>query len=81
MKASWVTKKEFDQAMKAIDRRFDESERRLTQLISDRQYELAAMIKTGFDDLSSQFKSHSRILSDHEKRPAVVEYALAISKN
>lgn len=80
MKVTWVTKQEFNQAMKLIDRRFDEVERRLTLTVEDRQSELAAMIKAGFDDLSSQFKSHSGILSDHEKRLAVVEYALAISK-
>lgn len=81
MKASWVTKKEFHQAMRAIDRRFGESERRLTQLIDDRQSELATMIKAGFDDLSAQFKSHSRVINDHERRLAVVEYALAINNN
>lgn len=87
MKATWVTKNEFSRAMKTIDgrfaevdHRFDESERRLTKLIDDRQSELAVMIKAGFDDLSSQFKSHSRIIADHERRLAVVEYALSIPK-
>lgn len=69
MKATWVTKKEFNQAVKGIECRFSQ----LDQKIDDRQSELVAMIKTGFDDLSSQFRSHSRILSDHEKRLAVVE--------
>lgn len=81
MKESWVTKKEFNQAMKGIDRRFDGVERRFTQLIDDRQSELAQMIKAGFDDLSSQLKRQSGILTDHERRLAVVEYALAITKN
>ncbi len=59
MKVTWVTKQEFNQTMKLIDRRFDEVERRLTLTVKDRQSELAAMIKAGFDDLDSQFKSHS----------------------
>lgn len=77
MKATWVTKKEFNQAMKSIEYRFVQ----LDQKIDDRQSELAAMIKAGFDDLSAQFKSHSRVINDHERRLAVVEYALAITKD
>lgn len=76
MKASWVTKGEFSRAMQLMERRFAQ----IDQRIDDRQSELAEMIKAVFDDLSTQFKSHSRVIDDHERRLAVVEYALAIPK-
>ncbi len=69
MKTTWVTKGEFNHRLNQLEQRID-----------DRQSELAVMIKAGFDDLSAQFKSHSRVIDDHERRLAVVEYALSIPK-